>query len=33
MRVRVVGEVAQALGDGADVETLVKEALQRMVAA
>ena len=30
---RVIGEVGQALGDGADVEALVKEALKRMVAA
>ena len=27
---QVVGEAAQALGDGADVQALVKEALQRM---
>ena len=30
---RVIGEVGQALGDGADVEALVKEALKRMAAA
>lgn len=29
---QVVGEAAQALGDGADVQALVKEALQRMAA-
>ena len=30
---RVIGEVGQALGDDADVEALVKEALKRMAAA
>ena len=30
---RVIGEVGQALGEGADVEALVKEALKRMAAA
>ena len=30
---RVIGEVGQVLGDGADVEALVKEALKRMAAA
>lgn len=30
---RVIGEVGQALGDVADVEALVKEALKRMAAA
>ena len=30
---RAIGDVGQALGDGADVEALVKEALKRMAAA
>ena len=30
---RAIGDVGKALGDGADVEALVKEALRRMAAA